>query len=308
MSIYLPIAEISINIFLLISMGGVVGFLSGMFGLGGGFLMTPLLIFIGIPTNVAVATSANQIVASSVSGALGHWRQGLVDIKMGLVLLFGGIFGSVVGVWIFKSLSVAGQIDAVISILYFSLLFSIGTLMLIESSQVIRDRVRKKTVKKKIHYHNWAHRLPFKTKFYTSKLYISIIPPVIIGFIIGVLSGTMGIGGSFILIPSMIYFLGMPTSKVIGTSLFQIIFITSIVTILHATTTFALDAVLAVILIISSVIGAQIGVIVANKLRGEDLRALLAIIVLAVAAQIATDLFIAPEDVFNFSNMVNIYK
>lgn len=308
MSIYLPIAEISINIFLLISMGGVVGFLSGMFGLGGGFLMTPLLIFIGIPTNVAVATSANQIVASSVSGALGHWRQGLVDIKMGLVLLFGGVFGSVVGVWIFKSLSVAGQIDAVISILYFSLLFSIGTLMLIESSQVIRDRVRKKTVKKKIHYHNWAHRLPFKTKFYTSKLYISIIPPVIIGFIIGVLSGTMGIGGSFILIPSMIYFLGMPTSKVIGTSLFQIIFITSIVTILHATTTFALDAVLAVILIVSSVIGAQIGVVVANKLRGEDLRALLAIIVLAVAAQIATDLFITPEDVFNFSNMANIYK
>ena len=306
MSIYLPIAEISINIFLLISMGGIVGFLSGMFGLGGGFLMTPLLIFIGIPTNVAVATSANQIVASSVSGALGHWRQGLVDVKMGLVLLFGGIFGSIIGVWIFKTLSIAGQIDAVISILYFSLLFSIGTLMLIESSQVIRDRLRKKTVKKKIHYHNWAHRLPFKTKFYTSKLYISIVPPIIIGFVVGILSGTMGIGGSFILIPAMIYFLGMPTSKVIGTSLFQIIFITALVTLLHATTTFALDALLAVILIISSVVGAQIGVITANKLRGEDLRALLAIIVLAVAAQIATDLFITPEDVFNFSNMVNI--
>ena len=306
MSIYLPIAEISINIFLLISMGGIVGFLSGMFGLGGGFLMTPLLIFIGIPTNVAVATSANQIVASSVSGALGHWRQGLVDVKMGLVLLFGGVFGSIIGVWIFKTLSIAGQIDAVISILYFSLLFSIGILMLIESSQVIRDRLRKKTVKKKIHYHNWAHRLPFKTKFYTSKLYISLIPPIIIGFVVGILSGTMGIGGSFILIPAMIYFLGMPTSKVIGTSLFQIIFITALVTLLHATTTFALDALLAVILIISSVVGAQIGVITANKLRGEDLRALLAIIVLAVAAQIATDLFITPEDVFNFSNMANI--
>ena len=306
MSIYLPIAEISINIFLLISMGGIVGFLSGMFGLGGGFLMTPLLIFIGIPTNVAVATSANQIVASSVSGALGHWRQGLVDVKMGLVLLFGGVFGSIIGVWIFKTLSIAGQIDAVISILYFSLLFSIGILMLIESSQVIRDRLRKKTVKKKIHYHNWAHRLPFKTKFYTSKLYISIVPPIIIGFVVGILSGTMGIGGSFILIPAMIYFLGMPTSKVIGTSLFQIIFITALVTLLPATTPFALDALLAVILIISSVVGAQIGVITANKLRGEDLRALLAIIVLAVAAQIATDLFITPEDVFNFSNMANI--
>ena len=225
---------------------------------------------------------------------------------MGLVLLFGGVFGSIIGVWIFKTLSIAGQIDAVISILYFSLLFSIGSLMLIESSQVIRDRLRKKTVKKKIHYHNWAHRLPFKTKFYTSKLYISIIPPIIIGFVVGILSGTMGIGGSFILIPAMIYFLGMPTSKVIGTSLFQIIFITALVTLLHATTTFALDALLAVILIISSVVGAQIGVITANKLRGEDLRALLAIIVLAVAAQIATDLFITPEDVFNFSNMVNI--
>lgn len=307
MSIYLPIAEISINIFLLISLGGVVGFLSGMFGLGGGFLMTPLLIFIGIPTNVAVATSANQIVASSVSGALGHWRQGLVDIKMGGVLLSGGILGSVVGVKFFNYLSNIGQIDAVISVLYFALLFSIGTLMLIESSQIIRDRIRKKTVKKKLHYHNWAHRLPFKTKFYTSKLYISVIPPIIIGFVIGVLSGTMGIGGSFILIPAMIYFLGMPTSKVIGTSLFQIIFITALVTLLHATTTFALDAVLAVILIISSVVGAQIGVITANKLRGEDLRALLAIIVLVVAVQIAVELFIQPEDVFNFSHMAN-YK
>jgi uncharacterized membrane protein YfcA len=306
MSIYLPIAEISINIFLLISLGGIVGFLSGMFGIGGGFLMAPLLIFIGIPTNVAVATSSNQIVASSVSGALGHWRQGLVDIKMGIVLLIGGVFGSVVGVWIFKLLSNAGQIDAVISVLYFSLLFSIGTLMLIESSQVIRDRIRKKTIKRKLHYHNWAHKLPFKTKFYTSKLYISVIPPIIIGFVIGTLSGTMGIGGSFILIPAMIYFLGMPTSKVIGTSLFQIIFITALVTILHATTTFALDAVLALVLIISSVIGAQIGVITANKLRGEDLRALLAIIVLAVAIKIASELFIKPDDVFNFSNMANI--
>ena len=283
-----------------------MGFLSGMFGIGGGFLMAPLLIFIGIPTNVAVATSSNQVVASSISGALGHWRQGLVDIKMGLVLLIGGVFGSIVGVWIFKFLSNAGQIDAVISVLYFSLLFSIGTLMLIESSQVIRDRIRKKTIKRKLHYHNWAHKLPFKTKFYTSKLYISVIPPIIIGFVIGALSGTMGIGGSFILIPAMIYFLGMPTSKVIGTSLFQIIFITALVTILHATTTFALDAVLALVLIISSVIGAQFGVIIANKLRGEDLRALLAIIVLAVAIKIASELFIKPDDVFNFSNMVNI--
>ena len=232
---------------------------------------------------------------------MGHWRQGLVDFKMGSVLLFGGFFGSIFGVWIFHKLVLIGQIETVISILYFILLVSIGTLMLIESSQVIRDRIRKTTVKKKIHYHNWAHRLPFKVRFYKSKLYISVIPPIIIGFLIGILSATMGIGGAFILIPAMIYFLGMPTSKVIGTSLFQIIFITALVTILHATTTFAVDAVLAFFLILSSVIGAQFGVIAANKLRGEEIRALLAVIVLTVAVKIALDLLLIPDDVFNIS-------
>ncbi len=301
MSIYLPIAELSVNIFLLLSLGGVVGFLSGMFGLGGGFLMTPLLIFVGIPTNVAVATSANQIVASSISGTLGHWRQGLVDFKMGGVLLIGAFFGSILGVWIFSRLVAIGQIDTVISILYFALLTGIGLSMLIESSKVIRDRIRRKSVKRKIHYHNWAHRLPFKVRFYKSKLYISVIPPIIIGFVIGILSATMGIGGAFILIPAMIYFLGMPTSKVIGTSLFQIIFITALVTILHATTTFAVDAVLAFFLILSSVIGAQVGVMAANKLRGEEIRALLAIIVLGVATKIALDLLVEPSEIFNLS-------
>jgi uncharacterized membrane protein YfcA len=301
MSIYLPIAELSVNIILLLSIGGVVGFLSGMFGLGGGFLMTPILIFMGIPTNVAVATSANQIVASSISGTIGYWRQGLVDFKMGGVLLIGSFFGSILGVWIFSRLVVLGQIDTVISILYFALLTSIGLIMLIESSQVIRDRVRRKTVKRKIHYHNWAHKLPFKMKFYRSKLYISAIPPIIIGFVIGILSATMGIGGTFILIPAMIYFLGMPTSKVIGTSLFQIIFVTALVTLLHATTTFAVDAVLAFFLIIASVIGAQLGVLAANKLRGEEIRALLAIIVLGVATKIALDLLMEPNEIFNIS-------
>ncbi len=301
MSIYLPIAELSVNIVLLLSIGGVVGFLSGMFGLGGGFLMTPILIFMGIPTNVAVATSANQIVASSISGTIGYWRQGLVDFKMGGVLLIGSFFGSILGVWIFSRLVVLGQIDTVISILYFALLTSIGLIMLIESSQVIRDRVRRKTVKRKIHYHNWAHKLPFKMKFYKSKLYISAIPPIIIGFVIGILSATMGIGGTFILIPAMIYFLGMPTSKVIGTSLFQIIFVTALVTLLHATTTYAVDAVLAFFLIIASVIGAQLGVLAANKLRGEEIRALLAIIVLGVATKIALDLLVEPNEVFNIS-------
>jgi uncharacterized membrane protein YfcA len=307
MNIYLPIAELSVNIFIIFSLGGAVGFLSGMLGLGGGFLMTPLLMFIGIPPNVAVATSANQIVAASVSGALSHWRQGLVDVKMGMYLLLGGLFGSFTGIWIFKLLSNAGQIETFLAIVYFILLFSIGTLMLIESSQVIRDRIRKRTVKRKLHYHNWAHRLPFKVRFYSSNLYISVIPPIIIGYFIGILSATMGIGGSFILIPSMIYFLGMPTSKVIGTSLFQIIFITAFVTLLHATSTFAVDAVLAFSLILSSVIGAQLGVIFTNKFRGEELRALLAIIVLAVAFKIGTDLLIQPTDIFSISVIKELY-
>ena len=307
MNIYLPIAELSVNIFIILSLGGAVGFLSGLLGLGGGFLMTPLLMFIGIPPNVAVATSANQIVAASVSGALSHWRQGLVDVKMGMYLLLGGLFGSFTGIWIFKLLSSAGQIETFLAIVYFILLFSIGTLMLIESSQVIRDRIRKKTVKRKLHYHNWAHRLPFKVRFYSSNLYISVIPPIIIGYFIGILSATMGIGGSFILIPSMIYFLGMPTSKVIGTSLFQIIFITAFVTLLHATSTFAVDAVLAFSLILSSVIGAQLGVIFTNKFRGEELRALLAIIVLAVAFKIGTDLLIQPTDIFSISVIKELY-
>ena len=307
MNIYLPIAELSVNIFIILSLGGAVGFLSGMLGLGGGFLMTPLLMFIGIPPNVAVATSANQIVAASVSGALSHWRQGLVDVKMGMYLLLGGLFGSFTGIWIFKLLSNAGQIETFLAIVYFILLFSIGTLMLIESSQVIRDRIRKRTVKRKLHYHNWAHKLPFKVRFYSSNLYISVIPPIIIGYFIGILSATMGIGGSFILIPSMIYFLGMPTSKVIGTSLFQIIFITAFVTLLHATSTFAVDAVLAFSLILSSVIGAQLGVIFTNKFRGEELRALLAIIVLAVAFKIGTDLLIQPTDIFSISVIKELY-
>jgi uncharacterized membrane protein YfcA len=307
MNIYLPIAELSVNIFIILSLGGAVGFLSGMLGLGGGFLMTPLLMFIGIPPNVAVATSANQIVAASVSGALSHWRQGLVDVKMGMYLLLGGLFGSFTGIWIFKLLSNAGQIETFLAIVYFILLFSIGTLMLIESSQVIRDRIRKRTVKRKLHYHNWAHRLPFKVRFYSSNLYISVIPPIIIGYFIGILSATMGIGGSFILIPAMIYFLGMPTSKVIGTSLFQIIFITAFVTLLHATSTFAVDAVLAFSLILSSVIGAQLGVMFTNKFRGEELRALLAIIVLAVALKIGTDLLIQPTDIFSISVIKELY-
>ena len=307
MNIYLPIAELSVNIFIILSLGGAVGFLSGMLGLGGGFLMTPLLMFIGIPPNVAVATSANQIVAASVSGALSHWRQGLVDVKMGMYLLLGGLFGSFTGIWIFKLLSNAGQIETFLAIVYFILLFSIGTLMLIESSQVIRDRIRKRTVKRKLHYHNWAHRLPFKVRFYSSNLYISVIPPILIGYFIGILSATMGIGGSFILIPSMIYFLGMPTSKVIGTSLFQIIFITAFVTLLHATSTFAVDAVLAFSLILSSVIGAQLGVMFTNKFRGEELRALLAIIVLTVAFKIGTDLLIQPTDIFSISVIKELY-
>jgi len=259
------------------------------------FLFIDFLLIIGVLfQKFNTSDSSLQLVerASWLPSIGSEWSLGVDGLSAPLVALSGLItFLSAAASWKIKKKSN----------LYFALLTGIGLSMLIESSKVIRDRIRRKSVKQKIHYHNWAHRLPFKVRFYKSKLYISIIPPIIIGFVIGILSATMGIGGAFILIPAMIYFLGMPTSKVIGTSLFQIIFITALVTILHATTTFAVDAVLAFFLILSSVIGAQVGVLAANKLRGEEIRALLAIIVLGVATKIALDLLVEPNEIFNLS-------
>lgn len=304
MQIYLPIAELSVNAFIILGMGGAVGFLSGMFGVGGGFLMTPLLIFSGIPPAVAVATEANQVVGSSLSGALAHWRRGAVDIKMGLVLLSGGVIGSFAGVALFAKLRSLGQVDLLISLSYVVFLGIIGGLMLIESLRAIwRSRSGKKVTFRKPGQHNWIHGLPFKTRFRQSKLYISVIPPIIIGVIVGILAAIMGVGGGFIMVPAMIYLLRMPTNVVVGTSLFQIVFVTGLVTILHASQNQTVDAVLALLLLIGGVIGAQFGARASQKFSGENLRALLAIMVLAVCIRIALGLLLEPDELFSITSL-----
>ena len=305
MQIYLPIAEQSLNIFLILGMGGAVGFLSGMFGVGGGFLMTPLLIFSGIPPAVAVATEANQIVASSVSGSIAQWRRRNVDVRMGLVLLAGGVTGSVVGVQLVKVLRELGQVDLVISLSYVFFLGIVGSLMLIESLNTFYKSKRGKPVEaRKAGQRNWVHKLPFKMRFRRSKLYISVIPPLLVGLLVGLLAAIMGVGGGFIMVPAMIYLLRMPTNVVIGTSLFQIVFVTSLVTILHSTQNQTVDAVLALMLMAGGVIGAQFGAIAGQKLKGEELRALLALMVLGMCAKIAFDLIVQPSELFTVSTYV----
>ena len=299
MYIYLPIAEISINIFLILGLGGMVGLLSGIFGVGGGFLMTPLLIFLGVPAAVAVGTEANQIVAASVSGVLAHWRRGNVDVKMGSILLAGGIVGSTLGVSIFAALRELGQIDLAIKLSFIFFLGIIGTLMLFESMHTILRARRPGAKRRRLHQHNWLHGLPFKMRFRKSKLYISALLPFMVGAVVGILSAIMGVGGGFIMVPAMIYLLGMPTSVVVGTSLFQIIFVTANVTFLQSVQTQTVDVVLAGLLLIGGVIGAQFGTRIGALLRGEQLRGLLALIVLAVCLKLVTDVIITPEDFFS---------
>lgn len=299
MYIYLPIAEISINTFLILGLGGMVGLLSGIFGVGGGFLMTPLLIFLGVPAAVAVGTEANQIVAASVSGVIAHWRRGNVDIKMGLILLAGGLVGSTIGVSIFAALRELGQIDLAIKLSFIVFLGIIGTLMLFESMRTILRSRRPNAKRRRLHQHTWLHGLPFKTRFRKSKLYISALLPFMVGAFVGVLSAIMGVGGGFIMVPAMIYLLGMPTSVVVGTSLFQIIFVTANVTFLQSVQTQTVDVVLAGLLLIGGVIGAQFGTRIGALLRGEQLRGLLALIVLAVCLKLVTDVVITPEDFFS---------
>ena len=305
MHIYLPIAEMSVNIFLILGMGGAVGFLSGLFGVGGGFLMTPLLIFIGVPPPVAVGTEANQIVASSVSGVLAHWQRGNVDFKMGSVLLLGGFFGSSLGVILFKYLQNLGQLDLVIKLSYVIFLGIIGFLMLWESSRTIIRSRSAAARRGKLHQHNWLHGLPFKMRFRKSKLYISAILPFLIGAIIGVLSAIMGVGGGFIMVPAMIYLLGMPTSLAIGTSLFQIIFVTANVTFLQALTVQTVDILLAVLLLTGAVIGAQFGSKYSVRMRGEQLRALLALLVLGVCVKMIFDLTATPSDLYSIALLMD---
>ena len=299
MYVYLPIAEMSVNVVLILGMGWVVGFLSGIFGVGGGFLMTPLLIFIGIPPAVAVGTQANQIVAASVSGVIAQWRRKNVDFKMGAVLLGGGLFGSTIGVWVFSWLQTLGQIDLIISLLYVFLLGIVGLLMLQESLRAILRRRRGVARRGKLHEHNWLHGLPLKMRFRQSKLYISALLPFAIGALVGILSAIMGVGGSFMLMPAMIYLLGMPTAIVVGTSLFQVIFVTANVTFLQAYQNQTVDVFLALLLLAGGVLGAQTGARFGAALRGEQLRALLALLVLVVCGKLLFDLVVVPDDFFS---------
>ena len=302
MSIYLPIAEMNINIFLIVFIGMIVGALSGLFGVGGGFLMTPLLIFLGIPPVVAVGSEAPHVLASSVSGVIAHWRKKNVDFKMGFFLLSGGIIGSTLGVNLFRLLKTYGQIDIVIQFLFLIFLGFIGISMAFESAKTtIKNYRTTSAIRTKLHQHSWIHGLPFKLRFHRSKLYISAIPPILIGFFVGVLSAMMGVGGGFIMIPAMVYILGMSTNVVVGTSLFQIIFVTANSTFFQSYINQTVDIVLSALMILGGVIGAQIGVRLGSQLKAEYLRGILAILVLLVCAKILTDLILTPSDLFSTS-------
>ena len=302
MTIYLPIAEMNVNFLIIIFIGMLVGGLSGLFGVGGGFLMTPLLIFLGIPPAVAVGTEAPHVLASSISGSIAHWRRKNVDIKMGIILLLGGVVGSTIGVNIFKILMKYGQIDLIIQLLFLIFLGLIGFSMLFESAKTTIKKYRTtSTIRTKLHQHSWIHGLPFKIRFHRSKLYISAIPPLLIGFFVGILSAMMGVGGGFIMIPAMVYILGMSTNVVVGTSLFQIIFVTANSTFFQSYLNQTVDIVLSALMIFGGVIGAQIGVIIGSRLKAEYLRGILAILVLLVCGKIFTDLVLKPSELFTTS-------
>lgn len=300
MQLYLPIAEVSVNAFLILGLGGIVGFLSGMFGVGGGFLITPLLFFIGVPPAVAVATGANQVVASSVSGVLAQLRRKGVDFHMGTVLLVGGMIGSALGIWVFSIMTRLGQVDLFVQLSYVIFLGLIGAMMLQESVRsLMRSRKPGGAPIRRAHVHSWVHGLPFKMKFRASGLYISVIPPALIGAAVGFLAAIMGVGGGFILVPAMIYLLGMPTKVVIGTSLFQIIFVSAFTTVMHAVTSQTVDMMLALLLILGGVVGAQIGTRVGVRLKAEQLRILLSLLVLTVSLRIAFDLLVTPKELYS---------
>jgi len=299
MQIYLPVAELSLNVFLLVGIGLAIGFLSGMFGVGGGFIMTPLLIFLGVPPGVAVGTGASQIVAASVSSAVGHWRRGNIDTQMGYLLIGGGFFGAITGVRIVYTLKQLGQLDLFVSLTYVILLGVIGSLMLIESVRALGAApTRTGGSARRAGQHTWIQRLPLKRRFPQSKLYISAIPPVAIGAFVGWLTAIMGVGGGFVMVPAMIYLLRMPTRMVIGTSTFQIVCVTAFTTVLQAMQNQSVDVLLSLPLIVGGVVGAQYGVGFAERLKAEQLRAGLALLVLAVAVRMALGLVVTPGDLF----------
>ncbi len=301
MDIYLPVAEISVNLFGVLGLGGVIGFLSGLFGVGGGFLMTPMLIFMGVPPAVAVGTQSAQILASSVSGVLANLRRRTVDLKMGWVLVAGGVVGSVVGVGLFRLLMTLGQIDLFISLAYVLFLGTIGAMMLLESLGAMLRSRQPATRRARLHHHFWMHGWPLKMRFPESRLYISVLMPLAVGAFGGLLAAVLGIGGGFVMVPAMIYLIGMPTAVVVGTSLFQICFVAAITGFLQAFANHTVDILLALLLIAGGVIGAQFGTRFATRLRAEHTRALLALLVLLVCGKLAWDLVVPPRDLFSVS-------
>jgi uncharacterized membrane protein YfcA len=305
MHFYLPVAEMSANILIFLAMGGAVGFLSGLFGVGGGFLMTPLLIFSGIPPAVAVGTESAQITASSVSGAFAQWRRRNIDFTMGTVLLAGGILGSVFGVQLVGSLRRLGVFDFFVAVCYVTFLGVVGTLMLIESVNTMRKmRGGAAVSSRRSGQHMWIHGLPLKLRFHRSKLYISAIPPFFIGLFVGLLAAIMGVGGGFIMVPAMIYLLRVPTNVVVGTSLFQIVFLTAATTAMHASQNQTVDVALAVLLMAGGVIGAQFGAVAGERLKAEQLRFLLAALVLMVGLRFAWQLIAPPADLYSIGAAV----
>lgn len=305
MDIYLPIAEMSVNAIIIIAFGGFVGFLSGMFGVGGGFLTTPLLIFYGIPPAIAVATSATQVTGSSISGALVYFQRKQVDLKMGSLLIIGGLLGSVAGSYLFRWLKLLGQIDIAVSIIYVVLLGSVGGMMLKESLGAVRQSQHPKArPQKRRRHHPLVAALPFPMRFPESGVYISPLAPLVLGLVVGVLTVIMGVGGGFIMVPAMLYLLGMSAGAVVGTSLFQIVFVTAGATMLHATQSQTVDIVLAALLLVGGVIGAQFGAHASQKLPAERLRLFLALLVVGVAIRLAFGLVTTPAELFSVQTLL----
>ncbi len=300
MQIYLPIADLPVNIFVILAMGFAVGFISGMFGIGGGFLMTPLLIFLGVSPAVAVASVASHIAASSMSGAISYWRRQTVDLALALMLLAGGIVGTASGVWLFTTLRAVGQLDITIGVSYVLLLGVVGALMITESMRaIIRAQQGRPIELRRPGSHTWIHGLPFKVRFKRSRIYVSAIPVWAIGFIIGFVGAVMGIGGGFLLVPLLIYLLRVPTATVIGTSMVLTLVTMASATVMHAATNHLVDAVLALILMVGGVTGAQFGARAGQKIRGERLRLLLGLLVLAVGIRFAFELVLQPESLYS---------
>jgi uncharacterized protein len=302
--VYLPIADLPVNIFVVFAMGIAVGFISGMFGIGGGFLMTPLLIFLGISPAVAVATVSSHIAASSFSGAITYWRRKALDLSLAAMLLIGGICGTAAGVWLFTYLRALGQLDLTISLSYVLLLGSVGGLMVMEGVRaIIRARHGKPVELRRPGSHTWFHGLPFKLRFKQSRIYVSSIPVVTIGFIMGFIGAIMGIGGGFLLVPMLIYFLRVPTNVVIGTSMVLTLVTMATATVLHSVTNHLVDVILALILMVGGVTGAQFGARAGQKMRGERLRLMLGVLVLAVGLRFAVDLVMTPDDFYSIRQL-----